>query len=132
MSSRLGPATLSPLSFIPPYFSSGCLSVVLNTWRNVDLIGLPGRSTRVVRADFCGRFESDFPLAFRWSGLKLIGYSVVESFDEGVGFSWRAYRNLGTGYTCADSVISSFVDAVGTTTPLVGDRKSTRLNSVTS
>ena len=37
--------------------------------------------------DFYGRFESDFPLAFRWSGLKPIGYSVVESFDEGVGFS---------------------------------------------
>ena len=36
--------------------------------------------------DFCGRFESDFPLAFRWSGLKPIGYSMVESFDEGVGF----------------------------------------------
>ena len=69
--------------------------------------------------DFCGRFESDFPLAFRWSGLKPIGYSVVESFDEGVGFSWRAYRNLGTGYTCADSVMGSFVDTVGTTAPLV-------------
>ena len=68
--------------------------------------------------DFCGRFESDFPLAFRWSGLKPIGYSVVESFDEGVGFSWRAYRNLGTGYTCADSAMGSFVDTVGTTTPL--------------
>ena len=36
-------------SFIPPYFSSGCLSVVLNIWRNVDLPGLPGRSTRVAR-----------------------------------------------------------------------------------
>ena len=32
-----------------------------------------------VITDFCGRFESDFPLAFRWSGLKPIGYSVVES-----------------------------------------------------
>ena len=42
-----------------------------------------------VITDFCGRFESDFPLAFRWSGLKPIGYSVVESFDEGVGFSWK-------------------------------------------
>ena len=41
--------------------------------------------------DFCGRFKSDFPLAFCWSGLKPIGYSVVESFDEGVSFSWRAY-----------------------------------------
>ena len=70
--------------------------------------------------DFCGRFEFDFLLAFRWSGLKPIGYSVVESFEEGVGFSWRAYRNLGTGYTCADSVMGPFVDAVGTTTPLVG------------
>ena len=70
--------------------------------------------------DFCGKFESDFPLAFRWSGLKPIGYSVVESFDEGVVFSWRAYRNLGTGYTCADSVMGLFVDTVGTTTPLVG------------
>ena len=69
--------------------------------------------------DFCGRFESDFPLAFRWSGLKSIGYSVVESFDGSVGFSWRAYRNLGNDYTCADSVMGSFVDTVGTTTPLV-------------
>ena len=69
--------------------------------------------------DFCGRFDSDFPLAFRWSGLKPIDYSVVESFDEGVGFSWRAYRNLGTGYTYVNSVMGSFVDTVGTTTPLV-------------
>ena len=69
--------------------------------------------------DFCGRFESDFPLAFRWSGLKPIGFSVVESFDEGVGFSWRAYRNLSADYTCADFVMGSFVDTVGTTTPLV-------------
>ena len=69
--------------------------------------------------DFCGRFESDFLLAFRWSGLKLISYSVVESFVEGVGFSWRAYRNLGADYTCVDSTMGSFVDTIGTTTPLV-------------
>ena len=69
--------------------------------------------------DFCGRFESDFLLAFRWSGLKLISYSVVESFVEGVGFSWRAYRNLGADYTCVDSATGSFVDTIGTTTPLV-------------
>ena len=69
--------------------------------------------------NFCGRFESDFPLTFRWSGLKPIGYSVVESFDEGVGFSWRAYRNLGVDYTCADSAMGSFIDTIGTTTPLV-------------
>ena len=69
--------------------------------------------------NFCGRFESDFLLAFRWSGLKPISYSVVESFDEGVGFSWRAYRNFGADYTCTDSVIGSFVDTIGTTTLLV-------------
>ena len=40
-----------------------------------------------VITDFCGRFESVVPLAFHWSGLKPIGYSVVESFDEGIGFS---------------------------------------------
>jgi len=31
--------------------------------------------------DFCGRFASDFPLAFRWVGMKSIGHSAVESFD---------------------------------------------------
>ena len=40
-----------------------------------------------VITNFYGRFESNFPLAFRWSGLKPIDYFVVESFDEGVGFS---------------------------------------------
>ena len=40
-------------------------------------------------------------------------------FDEGVGFSWTAYRNLGTDYTCVDSVMGLFVDTIGTTTPLV-------------
>ena len=44
---------------------------------------------------------------------------MVESFDEGVGFSWRAYRNLGANYTCMDSAMSSFVDTIGTITPLV-------------
>ena len=73
-----------------------------------------------VITDFFGRFESDFPLAFHWSGLKPIGYSVVESLDEGVGFSWRAYRNLGANCTCIDSAMGLFVDTVGTTTPLAG------------
>ena len=71
-----------------------------------------------VITDFCGRFESNFPLVFRWFGLKPINYSVVESFDEGVGFSWRAYKHLSTGYTCMDSAMGSFVDTVGTTSPL--------------
>ena len=52
--------------------------------------------------------------------MKPIGYSVVESFDEGVGFSWKAYMNLGLGYTCVDFAMGLFVDAVGTTTPLTG------------
>ena len=73
-----------------------------------------------VITDFYGRFEFVFPLAFHWSGLKPIGYFVVESFDEGVGFSWRAYRNLGSGYTCVDSAMGLFVDTVRTTTPLTG------------
>ena len=57
-------------------------------------------------------------MAFRWVGLKPIGHSAVESFDQGVRFSWRAYRNLGTGYTCVDSAMGLFVDTAGTTTPL--------------
>ena len=58
--------------------------------------------------DFCGRFKFDFPLAFHWSGLKPIDYSIVESFDEGVGFSWKAYRHLSTGYTYMDSAMGFF------------------------
>ena len=76
------------------------------------------RSCSKVITDFYDRFESDFPLAFHWSSLKPIDYSVVESFDEGAGFSWRAYRHLSTGYTCVDSVMVFFVDTIGTTTPL--------------
>ena len=50
--------------------------------------------------------------------MKPIGHSAVESFDQGVGFSWRAYRNLGISYTCVDSTMGLFVDTAGTTTPL--------------
>ena len=70
--------------------------------------------------DFCDRFASEFPLTFRWVGLKQIGHSTVESFDQGVGFSWRAYRKLGAGYTHVDSTMGLFVDTTGTTTPLTG------------
>nr|XP_023905015.1 uncharacterized protein LOC112016755 [Quercus suber] len=73
-----------------------------------------------VITDFCGRFESDFPLAFRWSGLKPIGHSIVKSFDSGTGFTWRAYRSLGKGYTCTDSAMGPFTDIIGTTTHLTG------------
>ena len=73
-----------------------------------------------VITNFCGWFESDFPLAFRWVGLKPIGHPSIEFFDKGVGFSWRAYRNLGIGFTCVDSVMGPFVDTVRTTTLLTG------------
>ena len=76
------------------------------------------QSCSKVITGFYGMFESDFPLAFRWFGLKPIDYSIVESFDEGVGFSLRAYRHLSTCYTCVDSTMGSFVDTIGTTTPL--------------
>ena len=62
----------------------------------------------------------DLILTFRWVGLKPIDHSAVEFFGKGVGFSWRAYRNLGTGYTCANSVMDPFVDTAGTTTSLIG------------
>ena len=71
-----------------------------------------------VITDFCVCFVSDFLLACPWVGLKLFGHPTVKFFDKGVGFCWRAYRNLGSSYTCANSVMGSFVDAVGTTTPL--------------
>ena len=70
--------------------------------------------------DFYGRFKFDFPLAFCWVGLKPVSHLAVESFDKGVGFSWRAYRNLGTCYICVDSVMGPFVDTVETTIPLTG------------
>ena len=73
-----------------------------------------------VITNFCGRFAFDFLLAFRWVGLKLFGHPAVEFFDKGVGFCWRAYRNLDIVYTCLDSGMGSFVNIVGTTTPLVG------------
>ena len=73
-----------------------------------------------VITDFYSKFEFVFPLAFHWSGLKPIGYFVVESFDEGVGFSWRAYRNIGSGYTCVDFAMGLFVDTIETTTLLTG------------
>ena len=90
-----------------------------NIWPSVSFAKEKYQSCPRVIIDFYGRFESDFLLAFCWSGLKPINYFVVESFDEGVGFSWRAYRNLGTGSTFVDSAIGLFVDTVGTTTPLI-------------
>ena len=59
-------------------------------------------------------------MAFRWVGLKPIDHSAIEFFDKGIGFSWRAYSNFGTSYTCVDFVMGPFVDIVGTTTPLTG------------
>ena len=63
---------------------------------------------------------ADLSLTFRWVSLKPIDHPTIEFFDKGVGFSWRAYMNLGTGYTCVDSVMGPFVDTTGTTTLLTG------------
>ena len=52
--------------------------------------------------------------------MKPIGHLAVKFFDKGVECFWKAYRNLGTGYTCADSLMGPFVDIVGTTAPLTG------------
>ena len=121
MRARLGPATLSLLlhcTILQQWLFERCAQY-LTKCRPARFAREKYQSCPRVITDFCGRFESDFPLAFRWFGLKPIGYSVVESFDESVGFSWRAYRNLGADYNCTDSVMGSFVDTVGTTTPLV-------------
>ena len=52
--------------------------------------------------------------------MKPIDHSAVESFDQGIGFSWIAYRKLGADYTCVDSAMGLFIDATRTTTPLMG------------
>ena len=71
-----------------------------------------------VITDFCDFFVSDFLLAYRWVGLEPFGDPAMEFFNKGVGFSWRAYRDLGSGFTCVDSVIGPFMAIAGTTTPL--------------
>ena len=50
--------------------------------------------------------------------MKLFGHPAVELFNKGVGFCWRAYRNLGIGYTFVDSIMGPFVDTARTSTPL--------------
>ncbi|KAL0010851.1 hypothetical protein SO802_005959 [Lithocarpus litseifolius] len=52
--------------------------------------------------------------------LKLFGHPIVEFLNKEVGFSWRAFRNLGNGFTCADLVMGPFLATAGTTTPLTG------------
>ena len=71
-----------------------------------------------VITNFYGRFVFDFLLAYLQVGLKPFRHSIVEFFDKGVGFCLKAYRNLVNGLTCADSVMSPFIDTVGTTTLL--------------
>ena len=72
-----------------------------------------------VITDFCGWFESNFLLTFRWVGLEPIGHLAIKFFDKEVRFSLNAYRSLGTGFTCADSMMGPFVDTAGTTTPSI-------------
>ena len=50
--------------------------------------------------------------------LKLFGHSTIEFFDKGVAFCWRSYKNLGIGFTYANSVMSPFTNIAGTTSPL--------------
>ena len=76
------------------------------------------RSCPKVIIDFCDHFVSDFPLAYHWVGLKLFGHPAMEFFDKGVGFCWRAYRNMGIGYICADLVMGPFIDTSKTITLL--------------
>ena len=52
--------------------------------------------------------------------MKPIEHFAVESFDQGIRFSWRAYRKLGTGYICVDFAMGLFIDTARTTTPLTG------------
>ena len=76
------------------------------------------RSCPKVITDFCNYFLSDFPSAYHWVGLKPFRHLAVELFDKGVGFCLRAYMNMGTSYTCPDSVMGPFADTARTTTPL--------------
>ena len=92
------------------------MKVVPSTWRSVGSSVLLRRNISRVRESL-PISVADLSLTFRWVGLKPIDYLAVEFFDKGVRFSWRAYRNLGTGYTCTDSVMGPFVDIAGTTTP---------------
>ena len=73
-----------------------------------------------VITNFYGRFAFNFLLAFHWVGLKPFGHPIVEFFDKGVGFCWKAYRSLCISYTCADSAMGPFVNTARTTTLLTG------------
>ena len=53
-----------------------------------------------------------------WVGLKPFGHPTVVFFDKGVGFSWRAYRDLGNRFTYVDSTMGPFMATGGTTTPI--------------
>lgn len=43
----------------------------------------------------------------------------MEFFDKGMGFSWRACRSFGSGFTYANSVMGPFTGTAGKTTPFV-------------
>ena len=42
----------------------------------------------------------------------------MEFFDKEVSFSWNAYRNLSSVYTCANSAMGPFIATARTITPL--------------
>lgn len=69
--------------------------------------------------NFCKGFVDELLLAYGWVRLKSIDHPVIEFFDKEMGFSWRAYRNLGNGYTCIDSAIGPFMGTSGIASYLV-------------
>nr|POF18730.1 hypothetical protein CFP56_24958 [Quercus suber] len=90
-----------PDNYVPP--PSGRVWLAL-CWRNLDVSwallasSIPNQVIRQgislpVPIHFEFGFESDFLLAFRWSSLKPIDYSMVKSFDEGI--TYLAAANAG-------------------------------------
>lgn len=72
----------------------------------------------MVITNFYGRFVSVFLLAYCWVRLKPFRQPVVEFFDKGVGFSWRAYRDFSSGFICVDSAMGPFLGTTRTNSPL--------------
>ncbi|KAL0001493.1 hypothetical protein SO802_015274 [Lithocarpus litseifolius] len=76
--------------------------------------GFSKASTAVRRVAFV-----TFWLSYCWVGLKPCGHHAVEFFDKGVGFSWRAYKDLGSGFTYANLAMGLLMAIARTTTLLI-------------
>ena len=90
---------------------------MLGSWQSASPFVLLRRSIVCVRRLLLIFVIASY-LTFHWVGLKPFRHHVLEFFDKRVGFCWRAYKNMGIGYTCVDLVIGHFTDITGTTTPL--------------